>query len=93
MYVIGVVGVTMVGNVPLNERLAAEAGVPSARAVAVRADLEDRWNILNLVRTGAGTGSLTLATVALGASVRLQGRRNRRSRETRGTLYPGDSTG
>ncbi len=91
MYVIGVVGVTMVGNVPLNERLAAEAGVPSARAVAVRAAFEDRWNEFNLLRTGAGTGSLT--TMALDASVRLQGRRNRRSRETRGTLYSGDSTG
>jgi uncharacterized membrane protein len=67
VYVLGVVGVTMAGNVPLNEKLAevSAATASGAEPAAARSDFEAPWNRLHLVRTGAALGSLVLAGLAM----------------------------
>lgn len=60
LYVLGVFGVTMVGNVPLNDRLA--QATPGAAAWA---DYSSRWLTLNHVRTIAGGVALILLLLAL----------------------------
>lgn len=62
VYIIGVFGVTVMGNVPLNDALdqfnihAATADALSAQ----RAAFEEKWNSLNNIRTGASIISLVL---------------------------------
>jgi len=65
MYSGGVFGVTMAGNVPLNNALdKLELSAASGEQLAkYRADFEPRWNRLNLVRTVAAI--LTVALVVL----------------------------
>jgi uncharacterized membrane protein len=62
LYIIGCFGVTMVGNVPMNNRLAGMV-FDSAEAAAYWPDYVRRWTRLNTVRTLASTGaSLCLLT-------------------------------
>ncbi|WP_248583477.1 DUF1772 domain-containing protein [Nocardioides sp. InS609-2] len=65
--VVGVVGVTMAGNVPLNERLADVdvASASDAEVASARSDFEGPWNGLHAVRTGASVASLVLVGLAL----------------------------
>jgi len=66
LYAIGVFGVTVAGNVPLNEALDA-FHLPSASAqeiAAQRARFEGSWNRLNLVRAIAGTLSVIMVIIA-----------------------------
>ncbi len=65
-YLIGVFGVTIVGNVPLNEALDA-FNLHSATAqdiAAQRAKFEIPWNNLNMVRTVASTIAIVLVIIA-----------------------------
>lgn len=64
-FAVSVVGVTFIGNVPLNDELALVDGTSVASAQGARADFEDTWNLLNLIRTG-------LSAMAFGCLVVLQ---------------------
>ena len=66
VYAVGVFGVTMAGNVPLNEALDTfNLGSASASDLAAqRAAFERPWNDLHLIRTWASTLSLLLAIIA-----------------------------
>ncbi|MGN6240397.1 MAG: anthrone oxygenase family protein [Cellulosimicrobium cellulans] len=61
---IGILGVTAVGNVPLNERLDAAAAGPEDLAAAWGAFLP-RWLAWNHVRTVAGAAATALLALAL----------------------------
>jgi uncharacterized membrane protein len=61
---LGILGVTAVGNVPLNERLDAAAERPADLA-AVWAEFLPRWLAWNHVRTVAGAAATALLAVAL----------------------------
>ncbi|MBS0031044.1 anthrone oxygenase family protein [Chitinophaga sp. 22321] len=65
-YGIGVFGVTMVGNVPLNDALDAFniSGAGATELAAMRAKFESTWNSLNLVRTVCNTISLVFTIIA-----------------------------
>ena len=66
-YVIGVFGITMVGNVPMNEALDAfnaDAATPG-QVAARRAAFEGRWVFLNNIRTGFAALSLILGLAAM----------------------------
>lgn len=67
VYAVGVLGVTFAGNVPMNNDLATHTGLTSETAAGVRADFEDPWNRLNLVRTAACLVAFTAAAVARGS--------------------------
>jgi uncharacterized membrane protein len=64
LYLIGTVGVTMVCNVPLNNRLA-RLHPQSAGAAAYWAKYVTRWTAWNHVRTSAALAAAALLTVAL----------------------------
>lgn len=69
LYVTGV-AITGAGNVPLNNDLADVDDLSPARASAARAEFEDDWNRLNLLRAlaiGASFASLTAAGLFLSA--------------------------
>jgi uncharacterized membrane protein len=62
VYIVGSFGVTVAGNVPLNEKIArADA---SAGAAAARAAFERPWNRLHTVRTVASIAATVLVFVA-----------------------------
>lgn len=66
-YVIGVFGVTVFGNVPLNEGLE-QFDMANATAEMVSAQrqlFESKWNLLNHIRTFASTASAILMLLAL----------------------------
>lgn len=66
-YLVGVMGVTIAGNVPLNDTLDAfslEGASASAMRIQ-RAAFEHRWNMLNNVRTIASTLAVVLLGLAL----------------------------
>ena len=66
LYVVGVFGVTMFGNVPLNNALDA-FNIPAAspaELAAMRLRLEGPWNSLNTIRTLANILSLMLVIAA-----------------------------
>jgi uncharacterized membrane protein len=66
-YIIGVMGVTAMGNIPLNERLA-KASLDSANGAVLsnlRALFEASWNRYHLIRTGFSILTLILAIFAL----------------------------
>lgn len=67
LYIIGVLGVTMVGNVPLNETLDAfDLQSASVREIAAqRAAFEVPWNRLNMVRTIASMLALVFVVIGL----------------------------
>lgn len=65
-YGIGVFGVTMIGNVPMNDALDA-FNIQKATAselAAMRAKFEGPWNSLNMVRAVCGTISLVFTIIA-----------------------------
>ncbi|MDO6434734.1 DUF1772 domain-containing protein [Flavitalea sp. BT771] len=66
IYVVCVFGFTMIGNVPLNDRLDAfDLSAASPEALArMRTDFEGPWNAWHLVRTIAATLSFLLAVMA-----------------------------
>ncbi len=80
VYVAGV-GVTLAGNVPLNEKLGEVllATASPAEMATARMDFEGPWKALHLVRTAAALGSLVLVSLAL------------RSRDTTTQLLPSTS--
>lgn len=66
LYVVGVFGLTMICNVPLNDRLDAfnlSAASPEALA-RMRTAFEDPWNAWNLVRTIAAILAFLVAAMA-----------------------------
>lgn len=66
MYFGGVFGVTMAGNVPLNNALdkLELSGASAAQLAKYRESFEQRWNRLNLVRTVAAILTLVLVVLA-----------------------------
>lgn len=64
LYIVGVIGVTMVFNVPLNNGLAA-ADPASAGAAAIWTTFYSGWQMWNHLRTAAGTLSLVLLILAI----------------------------
>jgi len=67
IYGIGTIGVTMLGNVPLNNMLEAVnlSSLSAKEFHEVRLAYEGRWNNLNLLRTIAAVSSFVLALIAL----------------------------
>lgn len=66
VYLAGVIGVTMGGNVPMNEALDKFplATVTAQEIAAQRATFERPWNNLNMIRTVAATLSLIMVIIA-----------------------------
>ena len=64
LYVVGTFMVTGMGNVPLNNQLAA-VGASDAAAVTVWEHYLDRWTFLNTVRTVAATIAVLMFTIGL----------------------------
>jgi uncharacterized membrane protein len=64
VYLVGIIGVTMVFNVPMNEALQA-AQPDSTEAAALWQDHLQRWTMWNHVRTFSGLFSLALFIQAL----------------------------
>ncbi len=63
-YLIGTFLVTALGNVPLNDQLAAVSSA-DASAVAVWQHYLDRWTMLNTLRTAAAVAAAICLTVGL----------------------------
>lgn len=72
VYAIGVFGVTMAGNVPLNEALDKfDIDKASPAQIAMQRLLfEKKWNLLHTIRTIANVVSLTLAILGCMAKVK-----------------------
>jgi len=71
LYTIGVFGVTMFGNVPLNNQLD-QFDIPNAAPDAIKAlrqEFETNWNKFNAIRTYAAILSFLLAIVSLAKKV------------------------
>jgi uncharacterized membrane protein len=66
VYLVGIIGVTMVFNVPMNDALAA-VQPDSAAGASLWQDYLSRWTMWNHVRTIAGIGASALFILALGA--------------------------
>ncbi len=67
MYGVGVFGVTIFGNVPLNNMIA-RFNIDTATAAdisSLRGRFEAPWNKLNLIRTIAAVSSFLLATLSI----------------------------
>ena len=64
LYLIGTFLVTALGNVPLNDRLAAVAATDAA-SIEVWEHYLDRWTLLNTVRTIAAISAALLFTIGL----------------------------
>jgi uncharacterized membrane protein len=64
VYLVGIIGVTMFFNVPMNEALAA-VRPDSAEGASLWQDYLSRWTTWNHVRTFAGLGSLALFILSL----------------------------
>ncbi|MEC5143912.1 anthrone oxygenase family protein [Chitinophaga sp. 212800010-3] len=66
IFVIGTFGVTVAGNIPLNDKLAAFQlqGATAAQIRAARGAFEGPWNSLHMVRTLAGMVALVLVVAA-----------------------------
>ena len=63
-YVLGTLAVTMLGNVPLNDRLAAVSATDPG-SVALWRHYLDRWTLLNTVRATAATAAALMFTMGL----------------------------
>jgi uncharacterized membrane protein len=61
---LALLGITIFGNVPLNDDLASYDTVDTETATVARADFENRWNRLHLLRTLAAVGSFVALTGA-----------------------------
>jgi uncharacterized membrane protein len=64
IYLVGIIGVTMVFNVPMNDALAA-VQPDSSEGAALWQDYLSRWTMWNHVRTVAGIGASALFILAL----------------------------
>jgi uncharacterized membrane protein len=64
VYLVGIIGVTMVFNVPMNDALAA-VRPDSAEGATLWQDYLQRWTMWNHVRSVAGLGALALFIQAL----------------------------
>jgi len=66
LYITGVIGVTMAGNVPMNDAMDVfDANAASAAEIsAKRLAFEGRWNLLNNIRTVACVVCLALTVLA-----------------------------
>jgi uncharacterized membrane protein len=66
VYIVGSFGLTVAGNVPLNEKLARfnVAGVSEAQVAAARAQFEKPWNMLHAIRTVASIAATVLLFAA-----------------------------
>ena len=64
LYVAGTFLVTGLGNVPLNDQLAAVAA-SDPRAIDVWEHYLDRWTLLNAIRTAAAIAAVAMFTVGL----------------------------
>jgi uncharacterized membrane protein len=65
-YLVGVFGLTFVGNIPLNNALD-KLNIASSTAdqlATFRAQFENKWNTLNHIRSVANTAALVLAILA-----------------------------
>jgi uncharacterized membrane protein len=67
IYLAGVVGVTMAGNVPKNNKLAEFRVAPSTvqQAAAARQEFEGSWSRLHIIRTLASVASLAVLSIAM----------------------------
>ncbi|MEO5674391.1 MAG: anthrone oxygenase family protein [Chitinophagales bacterium] len=67
VYTIGVFGITILGNVPLNNLLEDFdiSAAPAEMAQAMRQKFEARWNVFHHVRTYAAMVSFLLSVIAL----------------------------
>jgi uncharacterized membrane protein len=65
-YWIGVIGVTMIGNVPMNETLDGFQlqGANAAEVAQARLNFEAPWNKLNMIRTIASTVSILFVVLS-----------------------------
>lgn len=67
LYVVGTFLVTGLGNVPLNDQLAA-VSASDAEAISVWEHYLDRWTLLNTIRTVAAAAAALMFTLGLLAS-------------------------
>jgi len=67
LYIVGCVGVTIVGNVPLNERLA-KVDPDDAAAEALWNLYLARWTLWNHVRTAASLAAAAFLVIAMGTA-------------------------
>jgi len=67
LYIVGCIGVTMVGNVPLNERLA-KVSPNDAEAESLWKLYLARWTLWNHVRTAASLAAAVLLVIAMGTA-------------------------
>ena len=67
LYLIGCIGVTMVGNVPLNERLA-KLNPDDTEAESLWSLYLARWALWNHVRTAASLAAAAFLVVAMGTA-------------------------
>lgn len=67
LYIVGVIGVTIFGHVPLNERLdqADLEKISIEELCLLRDHFESRWNRLHRVRTGTGIFSFLLLLICI----------------------------
>jgi uncharacterized membrane protein len=67
VYLFGVFGVTVAGNVPLNNALDAIdlESADTFQLAAAREMFESKWNALNLIRAGMSVTALVLVVIAL----------------------------
>ncbi|WP_245597215.1 DUF1772 domain-containing protein [Jiangella gansuensis] len=65
IYAVGVLGVTFLVNVPLNDELAERTDPSSAALVEARAAFEDPWNEWNLLRTLAALTVFAVVVVVV----------------------------
>ncbi len=66
-YLVGTIGTTMIGNVPLNNALA-RVDPSSSDGATLWADYLNRWTFLNHVRTAAALAAAALLTLAFAAA-------------------------
>jgi len=64
LYVVGTFLVTGLGNVPLNDQLAAFSATDS-KAISIWENYLDRWTLLNTIRTGAAAAASLMFTLGL----------------------------
>ena len=64
LYLVGTFSLTLIGNVPLNDRLAAVVA-PDASAVPVWEHYLERWTLFNTLRTAAAIAAAAMFTLGL----------------------------
>lgn len=67
LYIVGCIGVTMVGNVPLNERLA-KVSPDDTEAESLWSLYLARWTLWNHVRTAASLAAAAFLVIAMGTA-------------------------